>query len=125
MSDDLPVIQVDPEKTAWVLVNFITNAIKYAPERSAVEIQVFEKEGWVCFVVTDHGAGIEEKYQPKIFEKYFKIPGSPDQTGTGLGLAICKEFIESQGGTIWVQSQMGQGSSFGFSFRKGQQKEIL
>ncbi len=49
---------------------------------------------------------------------YFKVPGNHEQTGTGLGLAISKEFIESQGGNIWVQSQIGEGSKFGFALKK-------
>ncbi|HVM90034.1 MAG TPA: ATP-binding protein [Puia sp.] len=115
---NLSQINVDMEKTAWVLINFITNAIKYSPENSNIEIHVFEKDNDIHFVVRDYGKGIDEKYQPRIFDKYFKVPGNYQQTGTGLGLAISKEFIESQGGKIWVQSQIGEGSSFGFSFRK-------
>ena len=64
-------------------------------------------------MVKDDGKGIEEKYLPKIFDRYFKVPGS-SKTGTGLGLAISKEFIEAEGGTISVQSEIGSGSSFSF-----------
>jgi signal transduction histidine kinase len=68
----------------------------------------------VEFLVTDHGKGIDEKYLPRIFERYFKVPGTHDRIGTGLGLSISKEFIEAQGGRIWVSSQLGEGSRFGF-----------
>jgi PAS domain S-box-containing protein len=111
-------INADLEKTSWVLINFITNAIKFSPEKSEICINVFEKGDSVDFVVQDFGKGIDEKYQPKIFDKYFKVPGNHEHSGTGLGLAISKEFIESQGGTIWLQSKIGEGSSFGFAFRK-------
>jgi signal transduction histidine kinase len=110
---DLPMINADLEKTAWVLINFLTNAIKYSPENSTVEINTFRKKNIVTFVVTDHGKGIEEKYLPKIFDRYFKVPGS-SKTGTGLGLAISKEFIEAQGGVIKVESGIGEGASFAF-----------
>ena len=115
----LPLINVDQEKTAWVLINFITNAIKFSPEKSQIDIGIYQKEGDICFEVQDYGRGIDQKYQGRIFDKYFKVPGSHESLGgTGLGLAISKEFIESQGGTIWVKSKIGQGSSFGFSFRQ-------
>jgi signal transduction histidine kinase len=101
-----------------VLINFITNAIKFSPEKGNIELSVFEKGDSVDFVVRDYGKGIDEKYLPKIFDRYFKVPGNHERSGTGLGLAISKEFIEAQGGTIWVQSQLGEGSSFGFAFKK-------
>ncbi len=118
IQESLPVINADAEKTTWVLINFITNAIKFSPEKGAIEIAVYEKGDSVDFVVRDYGKGIDEKYLPKIFDRYFKVPGNHERSGTGLGLAISKEFIEAQGGTIWVQSQVGEGSSFGFAFKK-------
>ena len=111
--DNLPMVNADQEKTAWVLINFLTNAIKYSPEHAAVEINTVRKNDMVEFTVKDSGKGIEEKYLPKIFDRYFKVPGS-SKTGTGLGLAISKEFIEAQGGTIGIQSEIGTGSSFSF-----------
>ncbi len=114
----LDLINVDLEKTTWVLINFITNAIKFSSEKSTIDINVFVKGDSIDFVVNDYGKGIDEKYLPRIFDKYFKVPGNLEHVGTGLGLAISKEFIESQGGTIWVQSKIGEGSSFGFAFRK-------
>ena len=115
---NLPHVNADVEKTTWVLINFITNAIKFSPEKSKIEINVFENGDSIDFIVRDYGKGIEEKYQPRIFDRYFKVPGSHDRTGTGLGLAISKEFIEAQGGKIWVDSMINEGSSFGFSFKK-------
>jgi len=112
-ADNLPMVNADQEKTAWVLINFLTNAIKYSPEHAAVEINTVRKNDMVEFTVKDSGKGIEEKYLPKIFDRYFKVPGS-SKTGTGLGLAISKEFIEAQGGTIGIQSEIGTGSSFSF-----------
>lgn len=111
--NNLPTVNADQEKTAWVLINFLTNAIKYSPESGTVEVNAFRKNNLVEFMVKDFGKGIEEKYLPKIFDRYFKVPGS-SKTGTGLGLAISKEFIEAQGGSIAVQSEIGTGSSFAF-----------
>ena len=116
IGQDLPKIQADVEKTSWVLINFLTNAIKYSPEKTDIEVTAFRAGDKVEFLVRDHGNGIEEKYLPRIFDKYFKVPGSHDHNGTGLGLSISKEFIEAQGGRIWVDSRLGEGSQFGFAF---------
>ena len=112
-AENLPFINADLEKTAWVLINFLTNAINYSPETGTLEIRASRKNNAIEFLVKDTGKGIEEKYLPKIFDRYFKVPGS-SKTGTGLGLAISKEFIEAQGGSIMVQSEIGTGSSFSF-----------
>ncbi len=116
LQDALPAIQADAEKTSWVLINFLTNAIKYSFESAAVEVAVFAAAGRVKFTVKDHGRGIDEKYLPRIFDRYFKVPGTHERNGTGLGLAISKEFIEAQGGQIEVSSISGEGSVFSFSF---------
>ncbi len=111
-----PLIFADKEKTTWVLINFLTNAIKYSFESSSIDISVIVKANRLEISVRDHGRGIDEKYLPKVFERYFKVPGSHERSRTGLGLAISKEFIEAQGGKIWVNSRIGEGSEFGFSF---------
>lgn len=116
LSDNLPKIQADVEKTSWVLINLLTNAIKYSPEESGVEVSACRKKDTVEFVVKDQGRGIDEKYLPRIFDRFFKVPGTHDRNGTGLGLSISKEFIEAQGGRIWVSSRLGEGSQFGFTF---------
>jgi PAS domain S-box-containing protein len=117
LEEPLPQVTVDAEKTTWVLINFLTNAIKYSPEGSSIEVAVDKKGSSVEFLVLDQGVGIDKKYLPKIFDRYFKVPGVLQSSGTGLGLAISKEFIEAQGGTIWAQSQLGKGSTFGFAFK--------
>jgi signal transduction histidine kinase len=81
-----------------------------------VNVAVFSQHNEVVFAVTDNGRGIEEKYLARVFDRYFKVPGSIERSGTGLGLAISKEFIEAQGGRIWVKSEYGQGSVFSFAF---------
>ena len=114
--DQLPSIQADAEKTSWVLINFLTNAIKYSSEGAAIEVSVYAKNNRILFSVKDYGKGIEEKYLPRIFDRYFKVPGTHERSGTGLGLAISKEFIEAQGGHIEVSSIAGEGSIFSFDF---------
>jgi len=112
----LPKVQVDMEKTAWVLVNFLSNALRYSGEKSKVVIELREKDKQVIFAVKDSGKGIDEQYQKRLFERYFQVPtDGQNKSGSGLGLAISKDFIEAQQGTIWVESAIGEGSSFFFS----------
>jgi PAS domain S-box-containing protein len=111
LENDLPDVKADSEKTAWVLINFLTNAITYSSENSKIRIVLKKQINQIIFKVMDTGKGIDKRYQSKIFDKYFQIPGS-NKTGTGLGLAISKEFIEAQNGTISVESELGLGSTF-------------
>ena len=115
IQENLPDFYADTEKTSWVLINFLTNAIKFSPEGTTILLKVYQKYHTIEFLVQDEGPGIEEKYQKRIFERYFKVPGSLQISGTGLGLAISRDFIEAQGGHIWVESRPGEGSTFGFS----------
>ncbi|MDB5086021.1 MAG: sensor histidine kinase [Mucilaginibacter sp.] len=112
----LPKVQVDMEKTAWVLVNFLSNALRYSGEKSKVIIELREKDNQVVFAVRDFGKGIDEQYRERLFERYFQVPtDGQNKSGSGLGLAISKDFIEAQQGVIWVESAIGEGSSFYFS----------
>lgn len=110
LQNNIPAIQVDMDKTIWVLVNLLTNAIRHSPENSSVVLSCQSENDIVRFGVKDFGPGIEKKYLEKLFEKFFQVPGSP--SSTGLGLAISKEFIEAQGGKIFVESNPGEGSGF-------------
>jgi signal transduction histidine kinase len=109
----LPQVWADAEKTAWVLVNLLTNAIRYSEVQSKILISVVQEQNQVVFGVQDFGKGIDAKYLDRIFDKYFQAPNSPK--GTGLGLAIAKQFIEAQQGHIQVKSEFGQGAIFQFS----------
>lgn len=113
--DNLPDVSADADKISWVLNNFFTNAIRYSPVESIVMLEVFRQGGMVCFAVKDYGPGIDEKYIGRLFERYFQVPGRSDHSGSGIGLAICKELVEAMGGTVSVESGMGEGSTFRFS----------
>ncbi|RWY53929.1 ATP-binding protein [Mucilaginibacter gilvus] len=112
----LPEVHVDIEKTAWVLVNFLSNALRYSAEKSKIVIQVAAKNNKVEVSVKDFGKGIDEAYQKRLFDRYFQVPtDGQNKSGSGLGLAISKDFINAQGGTIGVESEIGEGSRFYFS----------
>lgn len=113
-ADKLPMVQADSEKTTWVLINLLTNAIRYSYENSVISLRIAREHNKVKFLVSDTGTGIDEKYKHKVFDRYFRVPGTQKE-GTGLGLSISKEFIEAQGGSISVESGLGAGSTFSFT----------
>ncbi|KRT16238.1 PAS domain-containing sensor histidine kinase [Pedobacter ginsenosidimutans] len=115
-SQNLPNVNADIQKTAWVMVNFLSNALRYSSEKSKVIIDVFQKDKSIEFSVRDFGKGIDEKYQKRLFDRYFQVPtDGQNKSGSGLGLAISKDFIEAENGKIWVVSAIGEGSKFCFS----------
>jgi len=117
LAGNLPKLLADNEKTSWVLTNLISNAIRYSYDNSVIDINVEIKKEKIQFSVTDTGQGIPSQYIDKIFDRYFRIPGTKKE-GTGLGLSISKEFIEAQGGQITVKSDFGAGSTFSFSLNQ-------
>jgi PAS domain S-box-containing protein len=112
-NENLANVKADSEKTGWVLVNYLSNAITYSSEESTIIIKLKEENNQIIFQVIDKGKGIDARYKDKVFDKYFQIPGS-QKSGTGLGLAISKEFIEAQNGSVGVESELGLGSTFYF-----------
>lgn len=110
--DKSPKVQADSEKTAWVLTNLISNAIRYSYDNSTIYLTIRETtSNQIEISVKDTGQGIAPQYKEKIFDRYFRVPGSKKE-GIGLGLAISKEFIEVQGGKITIDSEFGAGSTF-------------
>lgn len=113
---DLPKVSCDLDKTVWVMVNLLSNAIHYSPEKSSVFIQLKKQDHSVLFSVKDSGKGIDQQYKDKVFEKFFRVPErNAGRNGTGMGLAISKEFVTAQGGRIWLETEPGKGSTFSFS----------
>lgn len=109
--ESISKVQADNEKTAWVLTNLISNAIRYSYDNSTIYLTIKEHDKKVSISVRDTGQGIAPQYKDKVFDRYFRVPGTKKE-GTGLGLAISKEFIEAQGGKIIVDSEFGTGSEF-------------
>lgn len=116
--DHLPSVMADLEKTLWVAINIISNAIRYTPAGGRIRVDADGSGNEVIFSVKDTGPGIDPSMKDKIFEKFVRLnPESANKKeSTGLGLAIAKEFILAQGGKIWVDSKPGEGSTFYFSF---------
>ena len=115
LDTDIPNVQADVEKTAWIMINFLSNALRYSPTKSKIVVSVVDKGDMVEFSVKDYGKGIEAKYQERLFDRYFQVPtDGQNKSGSGLGLAISKEFITAQGGQIGLESEVGAGSRFYF-----------
>jgi signal transduction histidine kinase len=114
---DLPPVDADPNKLDQILLNLLTNAIKYTHDNGSVSVEARRQNGLAEIWVTDTGIGIAREDQERIFQRFTQIDSSAtrSQGGTGLGLAIAKELVELHGGTIRLQSQMGNGSSFIFT----------
>jgi two-component system sensor histidine kinase KdpD len=112
----LPPVWVDGELIEVALRQLIDNALKYSPAGSPVSLAAESKEGRVIVSVADHGPGIPEAEQSRIFEKFYRAEASRHQIpGAGLGLVIAREIIHAHGGEIWVDSKPGEGSIFEFS----------
>lgn len=111
----LPPVLADPDKASWVLINFLSNAVRHSPADSPIDISVSVQEKAVEFRVRDHGAGIRPEHRDRVFDRYFKAPGRNGQaSGTGLGLAISSEFIQSMNGQIGLDTTVTDGAAFFF-----------
>jgi PAS domain S-box-containing protein len=108
----LPTVRCDRERIAQVFSNLIGNAIKFEREDGAITIRASERDGEVVFAVSDHGPGIADEQQAHLFDRFWKGAG---RSGVGLGLFIAKSIVEAHGGRIWVNSRLGEGSTFAFS----------
>lgn len=121
----LPMVEADPDKTSWVLVNFLSNAIRHSSDGNRVAISATLADKQVEFRVRDYGPGIRPEHRDRVFDRYFRaatIPFSgsggsvenPASSGTGLGLAISKEFIQSMNGQIGLDTTVNDGAAFWF-----------
>ncbi|MBL4677038.1 MAG: sensor histidine kinase [Mucilaginibacter sp.] len=121
--DDALFVNADREKIRQVLVNLIDNSFKYGKEGGNTAVSLFTLHDQVLIEVTDDGIGIEEKFLPRLFERFFRTDSSRSRQigGSGLGLAIVKHIIEAHQQTISVRSTEGLGSTFGFTLQMAKQ----
>jgi signal transduction histidine kinase len=122
--EELPNVWADPTRIAHVFANLLSNALKYTPPGGRISIAAQAGEEAVRFQVSDTGIGIPDRYLPRIFEQFFRVPDQGTGTGAGLGLAIVKEIVEAHGGTVGVESREGAGSTFLFSLRRTDRKSM-
>ena len=98
-----------------VMHNLMENAVKYSDKEANVEVNIKQDEHFTIISVSDHGVGIDKKYQKKIFEQFYRIPATHHKSGYGIGLAMVKYAVKAHGGTIKVESELGKGSTFTFT----------
>jgi two-component system, OmpR family, phosphate regulon sensor histidine kinase PhoR len=114
-------VYADREKIRQVLINLIDNTIKYGNDNGRTKLSFYDMDENYLIEVSDNGIGIEEKFLPRLFERFYRVDKSRsrNQGGSGLGLAIVKHIIESHHQTINVRSAPGVGSTFSFTLKKG------
>ena len=107
----------DRDKIGQVINNFISNAVKYSAGGSTIQVACVTVDCMAVVSVSDEGEGIKQEDQAKLFDRYYRIEGPHTKTvaGFGIGLYICAEIIQRHDGRIWVESEIGKGSTFYFS----------
>lgn len=115
--DALPTVMADPVQFTQLLQNLIANAIKFLPKDRTpkVHLSAILKDGEWLFSVKDNGIGIAKEYVDKIFVIFKRLHTQSEYAGTGIGLAVCKKIVERHGGRIWIESEVGVGTTFYFT----------
>ena len=114
VAPDLPEVTVDSRQISHVFSNFVSNAARFSKPGEEIVLSVKQIGRPVRFSVLDHGPGIAKEFQSRVFERFFRIPGTEESNGVGLGLAIAKEIVAAHGGNIGLRSAPGEGSEFYF-----------
>ncbi|MBC7545728.1 MAG: HAMP domain-containing histidine kinase [Candidatus Sericytochromatia bacterium] len=126
-ADGLSVpLSIDPQRCRQVMLNLLSNAIKFTPAGGRIVVAVIETAETVSIAVTDSGIGIAAADHERVFQEFVQIDGSyaRKQEGTGLGLPLARRLVMLQGGELWLESAIGQGSTFGVTLPKGPQPGV-
>jgi two-component system phosphate regulon sensor histidine kinase PhoR len=117
LDEDLPVIVADEDKVDQILTNLTNNAIKYSPKGGEVTISGRRDGDGVAISISDQGMGIPKDHLPRIFDRFHRVDNRDTREvgGTGIGLYLVKHLVEAHGGKIWVESEIGKGSTFTFT----------
>lgn len=117
---ELPKVLAHLSSMEQVFANLIDNAIKYSPNQTTITLTAQEEGEWIIFGVADEGIGIEAKFIPRLFERFYRVDKTRSKhlSGTGLGLSIVKHIVQAHEGDIWVESEAGKGSRFYFKLKR-------
>jgi len=115
MPEQLPMVWADPNRLERILVNLLSNALKYSEEDSEVLVRGEAGEKEVRVSVEDRGPGVVTEEIPRLFERFYRSQNTKRSEGLGLGLYITRMLVESHGGRLWAESALGQGSAFHFT----------
>lgn len=115
--NELPQVLVDEDRLIQVVMNLISNAVKFTPKGGQIQIRAWQSEEQLIVEVIDNGVGIPAESIPELFQRFYQVDSSATREagGSGLGLYITKQIVEAHGGRIWVESRLGKGSKFSFS----------
>ncbi len=120
----VPIVKADKQRLEQILINLLTNAIKFTGEGGRIQLKLIKKETELVVEVEDNGSGITEAEQVRIFTPYYRIEADRQRfPGLGLGLTLSKQLVELHGGRMWVKSELGKGSTFAFSLPITEQEE--
>jgi NtrC-family two-component system sensor histidine kinase KinB len=108
---NLPQLDIDGDMISRVVLNVLDNACKFTQMGGEIALEAFRREGVVQVEITDNGTGVHPTHLESMFEKFSRLRGQEGPKGTGLGLAFCKLAVEAQGGRIWAESELGQGTT--------------
>ncbi|HLL54308.1 MAG TPA: ATP-binding protein, partial [Myxococcaceae bacterium] len=114
LADGLPEVDADPDRVIQILMNLLTNALKFSPAGGTLTVSAEGRGNEVRLAVRDQGPGIVEEAQRHLFDRYWRADRA-DKRGLGLGLFICKALVEAHGGQLQVESRLGEGSTFSFT----------
>ncbi len=126
LPENLPTVWADRERIEEVLLNLLDNAVKYSPQSKLIRIEAQVTDESVIISVGDRGMGIPLREQERIFDRFQRVDNNAARTtqGAGLGLYICRAILEAHGGRIWVESELGKGSTFFFSLPRMENAQL-
>jgi light-regulated signal transduction histidine kinase (bacteriophytochrome) len=118
-SDELPTVMADASQMVQLFQNLVGNAIKFRDEElPRIHVSALEKGNEWVFSVKDNGIGIDPQFSERIFVAFQRLHSREKYPGTGIGLAICNKIVDRHGGKIWIESELGKGSTFYFTMPK-------
>jgi signal transduction histidine kinase len=114
-AEDIPAVNADANRLERIMMNLLTNALKYSKAGTEIQVVLAHRAGEVTTTVRDEGPGIDPKDLPRLFDRFYRTESARRCEGLGLGLYITKGLVDAHGGRLWVESALDNGSAFSFT----------